>query len=96
MRSWTFLLGGLLVWAAHFFLIYGIASIFLTSLIARLLAGSATAIAFAADIWLVIAARQRIRTSHERLARWLASLGLLAAALSMVAVAWQGLAVVLA
>jgi hypothetical protein len=96
MRSWGLFLGGLLVWAAHFFLLYSIASIFLSTLLARSLAGGATILAIGLDVMLLVKAKRRLRASNERLDRWLAGSGLLLAALSLIAVVWQSIAIVLA
>ena len=90
MGRWTLFLGGLLVWAAHFFLIYGIGSIFLTSPIARLVVAAATALAAAANITLILEARRRLKREQDGLERWMAALSLPMAALSLVAVLWQG------
>ncbi len=96
MRSWGLFLGGLLVWAAQFLLLYAVGSILLTSLPARLLAGLITIVAIGADVWLILAARARLRTGRDRLDRWMAALALAIAALSLVAVTWQGLPALLA
>ena len=42
MRAWAFMLGGMIVWAAHFFALYIVASIFLTSTTSRVLAALIT------------------------------------------------------
>jgi hypothetical protein len=92
MRSWAVLLGGLLVWTAHFFLLYGFASIFPGSWIARLLTLAVTVPALAVDSWILwVAARRRTRRAADGLDRWTSELGAAGAALSLVAVAWQAL-----
>lgn len=96
MRSWVFLLGGVLVWAADFFLLYMIASIFLTTPLARLLAMLVTLAALAADAFLLWLAWTRHRSAKADYDRWFASLALLTAAISAVAVLWQGFPAVLA
>ena len=40
--GWRLLLGGMLIWALHFFALYGVGSIWLSSFTARLLAALAT------------------------------------------------------
>lgn len=90
MRAFGFLLGGLLVWAADFFLLYSIASIFLTTPIARVLAGIVTVAALAVDAWLIWRSSQRLRTVTNGYAKWLARMSQLTASLSAVAVLWQG------
>lgn len=89
MREWALLLGGLVVWAAHFFLVYGFASIFPGMALARWLAIGATIAALAADaaiLWLALAGGRLA----DELERWQARVGAAGAALSFVAVAWQG------
>jgi hypothetical protein len=92
VRAWTFLLGGLLVWTAHFFALYAIASILETSPRARLLTALATLAGLAADGWLLSSALARrgdgAAGPPERWADQVAALG---AGLSAVAVLWQGL-----
>jgi hypothetical protein len=92
VRAWAFLLGGLLVWAAHFFALYAIASILETSLPARLLTGLATIVGFATDIWLLRRALSRLRDDAAGpTEQWTDSVAALGAGLSAVAVLWQGL-----
>lgn len=89
MRGWALLLGGLVVWAAHFFLVYAFASIFPGIALARWLAIAATLAALAADAAIVWLALANGPTTDE-LDRWRARVGAAGAALSFVAVAWQG------
>ncbi len=92
MRAWTLLLGGLIVWALHFFTIYAISSIFLTSWLSRVLTLVVTAVCLAADAGLVWWAVRDLRRGHmDDFARWLRQLASLIAAISLVAVLWQGL-----
>ena len=90
MRKWALLLGGLVVWAAHFFLAYAFASIFPGSDLARWLALAATAAGLAGNAMIVWLALLQRRSSDE-LERWEARVGAAGAMLSFVAVAWQGL-----
>ncbi|MEJ7777265.1 MAG: hypothetical protein WKF52_07780 [Sphingomicrobium sp.] len=93
MRRWTFVLGGLLVWAAHFFLLYGFASLFPGERLVRTLSLAATIPALAADAALLwFGAARRRRADCNKLERWLAGLAILGAAISIVAVMWQALA----
>lgn len=96
MGKWTILLGGLTIWAAHFFLVYGFASIWPDQAIAHVLAGIATLAGFAANIVLLrwIIARRR-QDRGDPLDRWVLDLGLFGAILSIVSIAWQGLPVLL-
>ena len=90
MRIWALLLGGLIVWAADFFLLYGIASIFLDTPIARILAVVVTLAALGADSWLIVLNWKRYSAPADDYERWLAWIGFLGAAISAVAVLWQG------
>lgn len=94
MRVWLLLLGGVLVWAADFFLLYTIASVFLTTPFARLLTVIVTVAALAADAWLLATNWRRSRQCDGYDA-WLSMMGSLTAAISAVAVAWQGFPAVL-
>lgn len=92
MRAWTLFLGGLIVWTVHFFSIYTIASIFLTSTLSRLLTLAVTAACLAADAALLLwAVRDLRRGATDEFAGWLRRLAALIAAISFVAVLWQGL-----
>lgn len=92
MPSWLLSLGGLLVWTAHFFGLYLIASIWLTSPTARWVAGIFTVACLAADAWLLWrTAPARRGEDIDAVDRWLLVLAFLGAALSALAVLWQGL-----
>lgn len=92
MRRWAFALGGLIVWAAHFFLLYGIASIFPGTQLARVLTLVVTIPAVAADgLLLWAAAAMRMKEERADVAAWMVDLGGLAAAISLVAVIWQAM-----
>ncbi len=96
MRAWALLLGGLIVWTVHFFTLYAIASVFLTTMLARLLAGAATLACLAADAMLLASAIRAARSSDmDEFERWLRMLAALIAAISFVAVLWQGFPVLL-
>jgi hypothetical protein len=89
VRGWTWLLGGLIVWAIHFFVLYGIASIWLTTPLARALTLLATALCLAADALLIV----RIRRSDAsgEMDGWMRAVALYGAAISVVAILWQAL-----
>lgn len=91
MRAWALLLGGLIVWAVHFFTLYIVASVFLTTDTARLLALLATFGCLVADALILRAALRKRAAASDPPSQWIASLAALGAALSLVAVAWQGL-----
>lgn len=94
MRSWTILLGGLLVWAAHFFMLYGIGEF------AGATAGSRTsvlltsALALLADGLLARRLLPLVRT--DEFAHWRAGVALGGIALSALAVLWQTLPALIA
>jgi hypothetical protein len=83
------MLGGMLVWAAHFLAIYALASIFGSGATARVGVGLVTAAALAADVALLSLCVRAIRAdAPSPIAAWLGATG---AALSTISVAWQGL-----
>ena len=89
MRSWALLLSGLLVWAAHFFALYAIASILPGQPIASVLVLAMTVGAVAANL-LILSFVWRTSV-QDRLAIWIEAGARLGAALSLVAVIWQAL-----
>ncbi len=92
MRAWTLMLGGLPVWAAHFFLLYGVASIFPGREIAYWLTIAATVPAIAADAGLLwLAALLRRRGNADELQSWVIDIAASGAGLSLLAVLWQAL-----
>ena len=96
MRSWILLLGGWLVWTVHFFSLYAIASVFLTSTLSRILTLIVTVACAAANgllLWRVFSAAGR---AGDELSRWIYILAGLAAIISLLAVLWQGLPALLA
>ena len=91
-KDWLLLLGGLLVWAAHFFLLYAFASIFPGSDLARWLTLAATLaglLANAAIIRTAISTRRAL--SSDDIRGWTSQVALPEAALSIAAIFWQGL-----
>ncbi len=90
MRAWVLLFGGLLVWAADFFLLYGIASILLTTPAARIASAVVTLAAIAADLWLMWRSWNAYRAPSDEYEGWLAWMALLMAGISLVSVIWQG------
>jgi hypothetical protein len=89
MRGWLFLLGGLLVWTVHFFAIYGIASIFLTSMMARILVGIVSLLCLAGLAWLLKRSWALYASEQDQLSRWMALIATFVNAISLVAVFWQ-------
>jgi hypothetical protein len=96
MRGWAFLLGGLLVWTLHFFALYGIASIFLTTPLARILVGIITLLCLAGLAVLTGRSWSLYRSEPDEVSGWLALIATLASAISLVAILWQGLPALLA
>lgn len=91
MRSWLILLGGLLIWTADFFALYGVASIFPGLEIARYLTLAITAVAAAAATWLLLRMLTRMRDpASDELADWIPKLAAAEAALALVAILYQG------
>jgi hypothetical protein len=92
MRSWTFLLGGLLVWALHFFLVYGIASVFPGTTQARILTLAATLLCLGGALLLLRPAVWHWREAgRDGLSRWMSGVAAGGAALAVVAIVFQGL-----
>lgn len=91
MRSWLLLLGGLLIWAAHFFALYGVASLFPGRDLAHHLAIGLTVVAAGACAWLLLRMLGRSgATDRDELAGWVYRLAAAEAALALVAVLYQG------
>ena len=92
-RKWLLLLGGLLIWAAHFFLLYAFASIFPGSDTARWLTAAATLLGLGANGAIIHAAIARNSgSSDDALESWTWRVALPESILSLAAVFWQGLA----
>ncbi|QNN65277.1 hypothetical protein H9L12_01140 [Sphingomonas rhizophila] len=92
MRTWLALLGGLLVWAAHFFAVYGVASIYPGSDRARWLTVVVTLMALGALAiqYRLVAGRFQVEARSE-LDHWFRGLANLGLALAAIAVLYQGL-----
>ncbi|RSV18267.1 hypothetical protein CA236_09250 [Sphingomonas sp. ABOLG] len=91
MRAWAWMLGGMIVWAVHFFAVYIVASVFLTTDIARILTVMMTLACLAADGWLIARLRQARAGTQDSFSDWMRWIALGGAGLSLVAVLWQGL-----
>ena len=94
-RKWMLLLGGLLIWTAHFFLLYAFASIFPGSATARWLTAGATVLGLAANGAIIGAAilRKQKPPSGDEVENWAWQVALPECLLSFAAVLWQGLTV---
>jgi hypothetical protein len=96
MSKWMLLLGAFAVWAAHFFLLYGFASVFPETQLARLLTLVATVPALAANaVLLWLAAARKLSAAADELDRWVFDLAAIGAGLSLVAVVWQAMPAVI-
>ncbi len=91
MQFWRSLLGGLLLWTAHFFAIYTIASIWPGTLLARVLVMVATVIVLAIAGWRSVLVLRNMRTAADDLLCWSGGLSLLGYALAGAAIIYQGL-----
>jgi hypothetical protein len=96
MRRWLFMLGGLMVWAAHFSGVYGLASVAAVAgdadgPTARLLIGGFTALCLLTDVVIALIARRALARAHEDLDRFAGGVAVAGAGLSIIAVVWQGL-----
>lgn len=94
MRGWTFLLGGLIVWAVHFFALYIVASIFLTTPLAR---GLALLITFAClGVGAFMLARVMRSEAPTATDAWMRAVALCGFGLAAVAIVWQALPALIA
>lgn len=89
MRGWAVLLGGLIVWAVHFFALYIIASVFLTTPLARALALLVTFGCLAAVVLLLFRVLRSDTPSPMDI--WVRTVALCGFGLSVVAIIWQAL-----
>lgn len=96
MRTWAWLLSGLIIWTVHFFGAYVIASLFPGTGLARWLVGFLTAICIgAAGLILALMVRRR-RLRRDALDRWMFALVGAGQVLAIVAMAYQGLPALIA
>lgn len=87
MRTWLALLGGMLLWAAHFFGLYLIAEFGGEGSFARLAGAALTMVCLAGAVMLAL----RLR----RCVRWVRAIGYTGALLGFVAILWQALPLIL-
>ncbi len=85
------MLGGLLFWAAHFFIVYGAASIFHTSTATRLITAVATLACLSGAAWLAWKGWRGRAGDSDRFGAWTHSVAALSGAGACVAILWQGL-----
>lgn len=96
MRPWAILLGGMLVWTVHFFTLYGIGSIFLTTTLARVLVAIVTVACLAAAAWLLRGALRAGREESDDFTAWKHRITALIAGIALIAILWQGFPALLA
>lgn len=96
MRRWSYLLGGLIVWAAHFSGVYAIASVDAQTAGAdkalwRLAATALSGVCALACLALGVVALRRLRAPNDAGARLVDQVALLGVATALVAIGWQTL-----
>jgi hypothetical protein len=91
--GWRLLLVGLLLWALHFFSAYAIASIWHSSLTARVLTMVATVLCLAAAAWFI---RRLLNPSGDGIDQWMRKMSLILLFLASIAIIWQSLPAFLA
>ena len=97
MGKWALILGGLIVWAAHFFLLYAFASLFPGSRTAQVLALIATVPALGVNALLLWTAAARALTRDtDEFDEWVLNVAAAGAALSFIAVLWQAMPALIA
>lgn len=84
------MLGGFLVWAAHFFVLYGFASLFPGTAIARWLTILATIVALAATAW-GLRRSLTARQSADGLGSWMDGIAAAGHGTAFIAILYQGL-----
>lgn len=92
MRAWLYALGGLLIWAGHFFALYAAASVFPGTLLARWITVALTTLAL--GLLAVFARRigKRAReTEISKLERWTDGLAYLGVAIAAISIVMQGI-----
>lgn len=91
MGVWRHLLGGMLLWTAHFFAVFGIASLFPGTRLAAVLVLVATVLALAIAGYLFARALRRQSVARDGLIRWNSKGGAALYALAGLAIFYQGL-----
>ncbi|MFW2830789.1 hypothetical protein [Sphingomonas sp. ID0503] len=94
MRGWTYLLSGLLLWTFHFFTLYVVASVFLTTMLARMLALVVTVVCL--GLGAVLLAKFSRSDAGSPSDQWMRAVALGGLAISGVAIVWQALPAILA
>lgn len=95
MSYWRNLLGGLILWAAHFVIVYGIASILPGTQAAVVLVLAITVVVLAITAYLLVKTVGVMRSAVDDLQRWSTMLTLFGYAMATIAIAYQGFAAAL-
>ena len=95
MQQWRNLLGGLLLWAVHFFAVYIIGSVFPGTRIASVLVIIATLAILVIDAILAIRLLRTLTSLHDGLQRWMDGISMLGYTLAAVAIIYQCLPAIL-
>ena len=90
MRTWLLLLGGLIVWTAHLFGIYAAGESWGQAPAARIAVAALTIGGLAANAGLALIVLRR--PAGDGFTGWVRSVALMGAGLSVVAICWQGAA----
>ena len=96
MGVWRHLLGGMLLWTAHFFAVYGIASLFPGTTLASTLVLAATMLALAVAGYLLAATLRHRRADGDGLQRWSSKAAAILYALAGLAILYAGMPALLA
>ncbi len=91
MHKWRNLLGGLLLWAAHFFAVYVIGSVFPGKKIGAMLVLATSLAILAITLMLAVRAFRATPSMHDGLQRWMSDLSLLGYSIATVAIIYQSL-----
>lgn len=93
MKSWFIMMGGLVLWAVHFFLLYLLAEFGGSGLGIRLAASLFTLVILGGVAWMFVAVRQK--TPGDPFARWRRRAAMLALAFGGLGIVFQYLPVLL-
>lgn len=96
MRTWAYMLGGLIVWAVHFLGVYGIASIadvtaYAGHPLSRAAVGAFTLVCLIAAGWLTIVAVRRWRRGGDDLSGFVSAIAATGGGVAVISILWQGL-----
>jgi hypothetical protein len=93
MKSWFIMMGGLVLWAVHFFLLYLLAEFGGSGSGVRLAASLFTLVILGGVAWMFVAVRHK--TSRDPFARWRRRAAMLALAFGGLGIVFQYLPILL-